>query len=374
MSLVDTETGEVVADLTPEEARDLTEKLRTALSVSWELVKEAFRRRAWAALGYESWDDYCVHEFDDLRLRLPREERREVVVSLREAGMSTRAIASATGVSKSTVSDVLNAGVRNRTPAPESSVPRVDPADYRDSTGSAEARAAYMASQVNKSSAPEGSPPSSVEPDGGPGGHAADPAPTQDTEDTVTDTITGTDGKTYPVRKKPKPGPAADTKRIAEYQRLADEGMSTAEIAEATGCTYPAAHQFIRAHGIVVTAGRTGAASAARSAKVRQMAAEGHTTRQIATAVNLSESGVKYICDRDGIDVPADVVASRTRRLDSNRIVEQTVIGLEGETQGLDLIDFDDLDPDRIADWVTSLTNSLRLLNRFSKQLKEMTQ
>lgn len=43
------------------------------------------------------WADSSV------RLRLPREDRQEVVASLRESGLSTRAIASATGLSQSTV-------------------------------------------------------------------------------------------------------------------------------------------------------------------------------------------------------------------------------------------------------------------------------
>ncbi|MBO0884566.1 MAG: helix-turn-helix domain-containing protein, partial [Mycobacterium sp.] len=40
------------------------------------------------------------------------EKRREAVASLRESGLSLRAIAAATGISKSTVSDELS-GVRN---------------------------------------------------------------------------------------------------------------------------------------------------------------------------------------------------------------------------------------------------------------------
>jgi transposase-like protein len=60
--------------------------------------KETDRKpRSWSALGYESWDDYCTREFGTSRLRLPREERSEVVSSLRESGLSIRAIASATG-------------------------------------------------------------------------------------------------------------------------------------------------------------------------------------------------------------------------------------------------------------------------------------
>lgn len=61
------------------------------------------RISAWSALGYQSWDDYCDKEFGSSRLRLPREERAEVVTSLRESGFSLRAIQATTGISKSTV-------------------------------------------------------------------------------------------------------------------------------------------------------------------------------------------------------------------------------------------------------------------------------
>ncbi len=58
---------------------------------------------AWPALGYETWDAYCTAEFGTARLRLPREERQEVVASLRESGLSVRAISSATGIGIGTV-------------------------------------------------------------------------------------------------------------------------------------------------------------------------------------------------------------------------------------------------------------------------------
>lgn len=91
------------ATCSPETARTLTDQLRQSLSLSWELLVEAYQRRAWAALGYASWDAYTDAELGETRLRLPREERREVVVSMTEAGMSTRAISSALGINRRTV-------------------------------------------------------------------------------------------------------------------------------------------------------------------------------------------------------------------------------------------------------------------------------
>jgi hypothetical protein len=101
----------VEADMTVEEAQRVTEAIRGHLSDAWELIGDAYHRRAWVAMCYESWDAYCLGEFGDARLRIPREERPELVCSLRQSGMSIRAIASATGVSKNTVaSDVSQIG------------------------------------------------------------------------------------------------------------------------------------------------------------------------------------------------------------------------------------------------------------------------
>jgi len=84
----------------------------------WHLISQAYTTRAWSALGYASWDEYCTREFGTSRLRLPREERSEVVSSLRESGLSLRAIAAATGDSLGTV-QAESSGVQNRTPAPD---------------------------------------------------------------------------------------------------------------------------------------------------------------------------------------------------------------------------------------------------------------
>lgn len=63
MALVDTTTGELLADLTPDEARELTETIRHNVDSLWLLLKESYDRKAWAALGYPSWREYATSEF-----------------------------------------------------------------------------------------------------------------------------------------------------------------------------------------------------------------------------------------------------------------------------------------------------------------------
>lgn len=96
-------TDELPQQLTAIEARELTDKIKIAIDDAWHWIKQAYLSRAWLALDYASWDDYCTSEFGTSRLRLPREERQEVVSSMREIGMSFPAIASATGMSVGSV-------------------------------------------------------------------------------------------------------------------------------------------------------------------------------------------------------------------------------------------------------------------------------
>lgn len=118
MTDVDVLTGEIVPEVSPltsAAARELTERIADGLGDIWQLVKKAYEGRAWAALGYGTWDEYLGQEFGKTRISLPREDRPEIVASLRESGLSIRAIASATGASVGTVHSDL-AGVQNRTP------------------------------------------------------------------------------------------------------------------------------------------------------------------------------------------------------------------------------------------------------------------
>lgn len=89
--------------VTAEAARELTDRIKMCVEQIWELIKQAYVSRAWIALEYRTWDDYCAAEFDRARIRIPREDRQEVVASMREIGMSTRAIAAATGLGYGTV-------------------------------------------------------------------------------------------------------------------------------------------------------------------------------------------------------------------------------------------------------------------------------
>lgn len=102
--------------MTADAARDLTDQIKTGMESVYHLIRAAYRGRAWQALGFGSWDEYVTREFGNLHLRPPLEYRQDVVISLREAGMSTRAIASATQLSKDTVRRELSAATGANAP------------------------------------------------------------------------------------------------------------------------------------------------------------------------------------------------------------------------------------------------------------------
>lgn len=118
MTLVNTETGEIVETLTTDEARRLTDRIRLigdgvadALDKMADLIDQARTGSAWLALGYRSWTEYVATEFTGLLPRLDREPRAELVRDLAARGMSVRAIAPVVGVSKSQVAaDVSSSG------------------------------------------------------------------------------------------------------------------------------------------------------------------------------------------------------------------------------------------------------------------------
>jgi hypothetical protein len=111
MTTNETETGTMGAPtpMTEYEAREITATIRSRVEEVWDLVVLAFQRRADLALGYDSWDDYCAAEFATTQIRIPAADRPEVVLSLAAQGLSTRAIAAATGMSPGTVRRDLTA-------------------------------------------------------------------------------------------------------------------------------------------------------------------------------------------------------------------------------------------------------------------------
>jgi hypothetical protein len=85
------------------EAQQITKQIRCAVKDLDQLIITAYAERAWAALGYPSWADYCQTEFESDCVKLHGDARVKVAVRLKESGMSNRAIAVSLGIGKDTV-------------------------------------------------------------------------------------------------------------------------------------------------------------------------------------------------------------------------------------------------------------------------------
>ncbi len=118
--------GEVIQQMTPEEASSITTQIAVKLDAIAEnyqavmpLIREAITRQAHFVLGYASPGAYVADQFGNALSRLGVDLRREVVKELSGAGLSTRAIGAALGVDQKTVVNDRRAGEENSSPAVE---------------------------------------------------------------------------------------------------------------------------------------------------------------------------------------------------------------------------------------------------------------
>jgi hypothetical protein len=121
-------------------------------------------------------------------------------------------------------------------------------------------------------------------------------------------------------------------------------------------------------------ADRSPVAAQARRKLIGDLAGRGMSSRQIADQLGIGDHRVRVVAREHGIAIPADAVIGRTRRLDSSRIVRQTVHALEGLVMGVELANPAELDPAEAAVWAASITRSTRALSRFARQMKEASQ
>lgn len=70
-------------------------------------ITEAFEKNDWMTLGYTSWQAYCDKEFNAKSLKLSAQDRIEAALAFKDAGMTLREIAAATGASAATIHRAL---------------------------------------------------------------------------------------------------------------------------------------------------------------------------------------------------------------------------------------------------------------------------
>lgn len=140
----------------------------------------------------------------------------------------------------------------------------------------------------------------------------------------TTTRVTGRDGKSYPAKANPSTSVAAIEQRRKDIEKLAGTGMSSGQIAKALGISR-------------------------------------HTVLEHAKAT--------------GVTITADALLANVRKPDPNVVMENTVQMAVDLTAGIDgLVDFEELDGDHLAGWVSSLTDAIRSLTTLKRKLeKELT-
>lgn len=96
-------------ELSHSEALKITQDLQSSVKLTYTTAVYAWQHRVWKTLGYGSWEEYLEKEIGEgAQLIIPASERAETIGAMINAQMSTRAISAVTGLSKSTVSRVVN--------------------------------------------------------------------------------------------------------------------------------------------------------------------------------------------------------------------------------------------------------------------------
>ena len=120
---MDVDEDSAVFELSPASAEQVTQQIRTMVERTWEYIAIAYQGRAYAALGYRSWDEYVDDRLGDLRLTVPRQERPHAVAALTNSRMSLRAIAKVLGVGLGTIHRDLSAGIGEKGSGADDVVP-----------------------------------------------------------------------------------------------------------------------------------------------------------------------------------------------------------------------------------------------------------
>lgn len=113
--------------------------------------------------------------------------------------------------------------------------------------------------------------------------------------------------------------------------------------------------------------------------RVAEMADRGYTSAQIAREVGMSEPGLKRGAQREGIDIRADRVMGKVRRLDVRRVIEQTVADLESVVNATEsLLTLDGVAAAEIAEeealeWVDSLHRSAAAIRKAANLIAKAT-
>lgn len=154
----------------------------------------------------------------------------------------------------------------------------------------------------------------------------------------------------------------------ASVRDLAKLGLNATQIAEDIGISPSRVATIAREEGIALA--RSQVAIEQRESILADLAAKGNTSAQIAKQLGISAQHVRSEARRLGIAIAADRIVGKQHHINAERVIEQTIAALDGLVMGLSVIeDITSLDAEKRRDWSEAITPSLAALNRFKKEL-----
>lgn len=158
---------------------------------------------------------------------------------------------------------------------------------------------------------------------------------------------------------------AALTVRIVE---LRDSGLSAKAIASSLGIHPTAIDKRLRKHRAPKPA------EPQKWERAAELAATSTTSEEIATALGVHIGTVKKWAKLHGFTVPADAaVANTQRRINSTEVLANSVEIFAHTTDGLGLIKFESVNPDRAEEWLCSLQETQSAIRTLIQQIKSLT-
>jgi hypothetical protein len=141
----------------------------------------------------------------------------------------------------------------------------------------------------------------------------------------------------------------------------------------AAGTTAQAAERNRRQHWQSLQPPKLPKAGEERRARIRELAAAGHDSSQIAAAVGITLGSCRNILKAEHIDCPGDKAHGRARRHDPVRIIQHIVMDAENLLVSADLIDYAQLSVPsaRLAEWIATLEAARDSLGSFIRKLKK---
>jgi hypothetical protein len=107
-----------------------------------------------------------------------------------------------------------------------------------------------------------------------------------------------------------------------------------------------------------------------RWAPLAKMASEGHTSDQIAKEIGFTREVVARKAKALGIDIPADRVLYKSRRVNHNRVLSEFVNTLESLVPSVDLIALEKVDRAVLTESLGVMDEAMRVLGKFRRQLR----